>query len=304
MADLWPPVAGAHDYVPRPHAHWTTTFIGLHGHIESLRVSRPPVWATAAAAGVVPAGRPSVRMEPLARCMLGPVVAGQLLQHHGAPPAPTSVQDWVIDSDAMHHTTPSVGIISTLHPLASFNPSSVIVGNDSSLPITLVGDSVLPRPFYRNNILLALDMVQSLLSIHHFTTDNWCSMEFDPFGLSVKDLITKNVIVRSNITGPLYTMRLPGSLTLSSSTVAALTAVPHALTAIAPTMWHHHLGHPGPDAVSSLSRSSFIQCTSNKHSFCHACQLGKHTRLPFCSSSHRAEHAFELMHLDLWSSWP
>jgi hypothetical protein len=107
-------------------------------------------------------------------------------------------------------------------------------------------------------------------------------------GLSVKDLTTKNVIVKSNSTDPLYTMRLPESLTPSSSVVAALAAVPHALTVVAPTTWHRHLGHPDHDALSSLSRSSFIQCTSNKHDFCHACQLGKHTKLPFCSSSHHA----------------
>jgi hypothetical protein len=198
-----------------------------------------------------------------------------------------------------HHTTPSVGNISTLRPLASPNPSSIVVGNGSSLSITSVGDSVLPGPFYLNNILLAPDMIQSLLSVHRFTTDNWCTMKFNPFGLFVKDLTTKNVIVRSNSTGPLYTMRLPGSLTPSSSAVAALAAVPHALPAVALTTWHRRLGHPGPDALSSLSRSSFIQCTSNKHGFCHACQLGKHTRLPFCSSSHRAKHAFDLMYLDL-----
>jgi hypothetical protein len=58
-----------------------------------------------------------------------------------------------------HHTTPSVGNISTLSPLASSNPSSIIVGNDSSLPITFVCDSVLFGPFYLNNILLAPDMV-------------------------------------------------------------------------------------------------------------------------------------------------
>jgi hypothetical protein len=215
---------------------------------------------------------------------------------------PTSVQDWVADFGVTHHTTPSAGNISTLRHLASSNPSSIVVGNDSSLLITSVGDSVLSGPFYLNNILLAPDMVQSLLSVHRFTTDKWCSMEFDPFGLSVKDLTTKNVIVRSNSIGPLYTMRLPASLTPSSSAVAALTAVPHALTAVAPTTWHRRLGHPDPDALSSLSRSSFIQCTGKKHDFCHACQLDKHTRLPFCSSSHRAEHTFDLIHLDLWTS--
>jgi hypothetical protein len=80
-------------------------------------------------------------------------------------------------------------------------------------------------------------MVQSLLSVRHFTTDNWCSMEFNTFGLSVKDLTTKNVI-KLNSTGPLYTMRLPGFLTPSSNIVAVLTVVPHTLTVVAPTMWH------------------------------------------------------------------
>jgi hypothetical protein len=84
--------------------------------------------------------------------------------------------------------------------------------------------------------------------------------------------------------------------------MAALAATPHALAAVAPTMRHHRLGHPGPGALSSLSRSSFIHCTSNKHEFCHACQLAKHIRLPFHSSSHRAEHPFDLIHLDLWTS--
>jgi hypothetical protein len=208
----------------------------------------------------------------------------------------------VVDSGATHHITPSVGNISTPHPLNSSNPSSIIVGNGSSLSVTSVGDSVLPRPFYLNNILLASDMVQSLLSVRRFTTDNWCSMEFDPFGLSVKDLSTQNVIVRSNSTGPLYTLRLPGTTTPSPSAMAALAAAPHALAAVAPTTWHRRLSHPGPDALSSLSRSSFIHCTSNKHEFYHACQLGKHTRLPFHSSSHRAEHPFDLIHLDLWTS--
>jgi hypothetical protein len=214
-------------------------------------------------------------------------------------PPSTSVQDWVADSGTMHHTTPSVGNISTLRRLASSNPSSIVVGNGSSFLITPVGDSVLPGPFYLNNIFLVSDMVQSLLSVHRFATDNWCSMEFDPFGLSVKDLTTKNVIVRLNSIGPLYTMRLPGSLTSSSSAVSALAAVPHALTVVAPTMWHHRLDHPGPDVLSNLSRSSFIQCISNKHDFYHACRLGKHTRLPFYSLSHRAKHTIDLMHLDL-----
>jgi hypothetical protein len=164
----------------------------------------------------------------------------------------------VADSGVTHHTTPSVSNISTPRPLNSSNPSSIIVGNGYSLPVTSIGDSVLSGPFYLNNILLAPDIVQSLISVHRFTTDNWCSMEFEPFDLSVKDLSTRNVIVRSNNTSPLYTLRLPESTTPSTGVMAALAAV-------APTTWHHRLSHPDPDALSSLSRSSFIHCTGNKH---------------------------------------
>jgi hypothetical protein len=104
-------------------------------------------------------------------------------------------------------------------------------------------------------------------------------MEFYPFGLSVKDLTTKNVIVRSNSIDPMYTMHLLGSLTPSSRAVTALAAIPHALTVVALTTWHRRLGHPPPDALSSLSWSSHIQYTSKKYDFCHVCQLGKQNQV-------------------------
>jgi hypothetical protein len=163
---------------------------------------------------------------------------------------PPTTQDWVADSGASHHSTPSAGHISHPRTLTSSSPSSIIVGNGSTLSITSVGDSVLPGPFYLNNILLAPDVVQSLLSVRRFTTDNWCSMEFYPFGLSVKDLTTRNVIVRSNSTGPLYTMRLPSSFTSPSTVVAAVATAAAAI--VSPTTWHRL-----SDYVASSSGSSW-----------------------------------------------
>jgi hypothetical protein len=78
VADLRPPVVGTHDYVPRPRAHWTAASAGLRGHTGPLRVSRPPIRATAATVAV-PVGHPGPRMEPLTRRKLGPAVAGQLV---------------------------------------------------------------------------------------------------------------------------------------------------------------------------------------------------------------------------------
>jgi hypothetical protein len=46
--------------------------------------------------------------------------------------------------------------------------------------------------------------------------------------------------------------------------------------------------------VSSCNRGHF-------EGLCHACQLGRHTRLPFHTSFSRAEQAFDLVHCDLWT---
>jgi hypothetical protein len=56
-------------------------------------------------------------------------------------------------------------------------------------------------------------------------------MQFDPFGLSMKDLATRNMIFRCNSFGPLYTIRLSSTRPPHASTYYALTvaAIPTSL---------------------------------------------------------------------------
>jgi hypothetical protein len=126
---------------------------------------------------------------------------------------------------------------------------------------------------------------------------NSCSMKFDPFGLSMKDLATRSVIAKYNSSTPLYTLRLP------ASTTSTLYAAPYALVAIASSStWHCHLSHPSPDILIKLSHSSVITCPRGiDDSLCHACQLGRHIRLPFPSPS-RVVRLFDLIHCALWTS--
>jgi histone deacetylase 1/2 len=112
-------------------------------------------------------------------------------------------------------------------------------------------------------------------------------VEFDPFGCSVKDLPTRSEIVRCNSTGQLYPL-LPSASALLASSSSSL--------------WHQRLGHPGPEALSKLTHSATIKCTtSTPDGLCHACQLGRHTRLPFHVSSSCTSHMFQLLHCDLWT---
>jgi hypothetical protein len=92
---------------------------------------------------------------------------------------PPAVTDWVTDFGISNHITSDIGNLNFVHPPTSTDPSSIIVGNGSALSVTSVGDSALPDPFYLNNVLVTPDIIQNLLSVRRFTTDNWCSMEFD-----------------------------------------------------------------------------------------------------------------------------
>jgi hypothetical protein len=55
--------------------------------------------------------------------------------------------------------------------------------------------------------------------------------------------------------------------------------------------------------MSHLSSRSNISCSrgSSEH-LCHACQVSRHSRLPFSTSTSRAAQAFDLIHCDLWTS--
>jgi hypothetical protein len=65
----------------------------------------------------------------------------------------------VVDSGTTNHTTPHPNHIYSPRPPSFAYPSSIIVSNGYVLPITSVGDSVLPGSFYLNNVLLAPDLV-------------------------------------------------------------------------------------------------------------------------------------------------
>jgi hypothetical protein len=70
-----------------------------------------------------------------------------------------AITDWIADPGASNHTTPDCGNVSVSHPPNSNIPSSIVVGNSFVLPVTFVGDTVLPGPFYLNNILVSPDII-------------------------------------------------------------------------------------------------------------------------------------------------
>jgi hypothetical protein len=193
--------------------------------------------------------------------------------------------DWYFDSGATSHMTSDPSSVS--HSFFTRYPSSIVVGNRSLLPVTSTGTTSLPGPFPLNNVLVSPSLIKNLISVRQFTTDNNCSVEFDPAGCSVKDLESRRVLVRCESAGPLYPLRVPTAI---------------ALVAGSSPLWHRRLGHPGHEVLSQLV-SVIPSCNKELgSSSCHACQLGRHIRSPFPTFTACASSNFDLIHCDLWTS--
>lgn len=203
---------------------------------------------------------------------------------------------WYMDSGATAHLTSQQGNLS-LSPTSSYSGLPLVtVGNGKTLPVTAKGNTHFTtpsRPLYLQNVLLCPGILKNLVSVRQFTRDNSCTIEFDPFGFLIKDFKTQTPITRCDSSGPLY------SITPSSSNH------PQALisTNSSASLWHRRLGHPGNATLRFLISSGFIKSSKpDKFPLCHECQIGKHTRQPFFSSTSQVFSPFDIVHSDIWTS--
>ncbi|GJS78378.1 ribonuclease H-like domain-containing protein [Tanacetum coccineum] len=104
------------------------------------------------------------------------------------------------------------------------------------------------------------------------------------------DFLTRHILLRCDSSGYIYPVTKPST-------------IPTAFLSTSSSMWHQRLGHPGDEVLRSIVSRHFILCNKEKSPhLCHACQLGKHVKLPFHSSDSIVEHCFDNIHSDLWTS--
>jgi histone deacetylase 1/2 len=177
----------------------------------------------------------------------------------------------------------------------SSSSSQIIVGNGNLLPITHTGTGSLittTSPLHLRNVLLSPALIKNLLSVRQLTRDNPVSVEFDALGFSVKDIHTREVILRCDYDGDLY----PVSASSSCAPRRPFGGVASV------DLWHQRLGHPGAAALHSVSIYFPFDCNKSSAHSCHACRTGKNVRLPFQSSTSCSYFPFQLLHLDVWTS--
>ncbi|XP_076958678.1 uncharacterized protein LOC143634502 [Bidens hawaiensis] len=200
-----------------------------------------------------------------------------------------------MDTGASGHMATPQGNISP----SSFNSctnKSIVVGNGMQIPVIGQGNLTLPPlypPLKLNNVLYAPQIIKNLISVRKLTTDSLLSIEFDPFGFTVKDLKTKAPILRCNSSGDLYPLTAPLPKTNSQ---------PTALTVTTQDCWHQRLGHPGDNLLHALKLSSSVSFIKNKTTLCQPCVFGKSVKFPFHDSCNATTLPFDIIHSDLWTS--
>ncbi|GKC16232.1 ribonuclease H-like domain-containing protein [Tanacetum coccineum] len=149
-------------------------------------------------------------------------------------------QQWYMDTGATSHLSSHTGNLQTSFLNRNFH--SVIVGNGSSIPVTHSGHVQIPnpyRPLHLRNVLVTPNIIKNLVSVRKFTTDNKCSIDFDPYGFTIRDYHTRQTLLRCDSTGDLYPLHVAAS-------AFALLTNNHSL-------WHQRLGHPGDAVIQTLS---------------------------------------------------
>nr|GEV02945.1 ribonuclease H-like domain-containing protein [Tanacetum cinerariifolium] len=171
---------------------------------------------------------------------------------------------WNFDTGASFHLNNSVNSLSEILRMYL----SVSVGDGHSIRVTNTGHSILPTPtrsLHLNNVFITSHIVKNLIYVRQFVRGNNCTIEFDAFGFSVKDFLTRRVLLQCDSTGDLYPVTAPSP-------------IPHVFL-VSQHTWHQRLGHPGGKLLRRLISSNFISCNKEKPLvLCHACQLGKHKK--------------------------
>jgi len=96
--------------------------------------------------------------------------------------------NWYMDTGATSYMTSTSGNLTSYFNMS--NHRGITIGNGQSIPIHGYGQTNLPSPhppLALKNVLHAPKLIKNLVSVRKFTTDNSVSVEFDPFGFSVKD---------------------------------------------------------------------------------------------------------------------
>uniref|UniRef100_A0A6N2NKC7 Retrovirus-related Pol polyprotein from transposon TNT 1-94-like beta-barrel domain-containing protein n=1 Tax=Salix viminalis TaxID=40686 RepID=A0A6N2NKC7_SALVM len=114
---------------------------------------------------------------------------------------------WYTDTGANNHMTADTSEVQGIH--SYLGNESVMVGNGNGLQISGIGQVSLPATDIKlNNVLVVPDIKKKLLSVSQLTKEHNCYFIFYSWGFLLKDLRTKQVLLKGYMVDGLYPLQL------------------------------------------------------------------------------------------------
>ena len=208
---------------------------------------------------------------------------------HAAQGVNHSFDPWIIDSGATNHMTGSPKEFSSYMPRSG--KDRVRIADGSSAPIMGCGTISCTPTLPLNPVLHVPNFPVNLLSVSSITKSLNCGAWFEPKFCVFQELKSRKILGTGTEHDGLYYLDgvaapLAFNATCTSSTDEFL-------------LLHYRLGHLSFQALGRKFPSLFASCCKDKLG-CDVCELAKHTRATYPSSSERSQNPFEVVHSDVW----
>lgn len=192
----------------------------------------------------------------------------------------SSNNSWIIDSGATNHMTGSPKEFSSYVPRSG--KDRVRIADGSYVPIMGSGTISCTPSLPLTPVLHVPNFPVNLLSVSSITKSLNCRAWFEPSFCVFQELKTGKVLgTETEHDGLYYLDNAASPLALSAHTTSAYELL----------LLHRRFGHLSFRVLARLFPSLFASCYKDKL-VCDACELAKHTRATYPSSSERSQNSF------------
>jgi hypothetical protein len=205
---------------------------------------------------------------------------------------PSISSEWFLDSACCNHMTDNPHLTSAHTPPVL---PTITTANGSAMTVSYV-DSISTPNLSVSNVFCVPKLHLNLLSIGQLT-ELGLNLFFSFCGCLVQDSRTGQIVGTAHKVGRLFELT---SLHFPSSSVSALVIA----TSASIELWHSRLGHVSLPRIQTLVSRGLLGSVSSSPFDYMPCQLSKQPALPFNNSESITSTTFDLIHSDVWGSFP
>lgn len=160
-----------------------------------------------------------------------------------------------------------------------------------------IGTVKLNHHLILHNVLYIPDFRLNFLSISQLTKDLGYRVVFDRDSCIIHDHIRGLMIGQGEAIANLYVLDVNS---IAESSLVSSSFFCSSVVALDSHLWHNRLGHPSVCKMDFFTDVLGIKQRNKGPFHCSIFPLAKQKHLSFISKNNMCEHAFDLLHIDIW----